>query len=282
MPELPEVETVSQGLQQRALGRRILAVDIRHAGVVAGSPEQFSSELEGRSIASIRRKGKVLALELAAEKEPARYLLVRLGMTGQFTVIGPETPLESHTHVLLTLDGRQEMRFRDVRRFGRLRSCTRAEMETIFNRLGPDAQQVTWEQFLTAMRARRGAVKSWLMNQQLMAGIGNIYADESLFAARIHPLAQPGRISRSKGRRLFLAVRKILDHAVRLQGTSFRDYVDIEGRPGNYEPQLRVYQRDGEPCPRCGRTIRRIVVAGRSSHFCPSCQPRPRYAGASR
>ena len=184
--------------------------------------------------------------------------------------------------MLLTLDGREEMRFRDVRRFGRLRSCTRDEMETIFNRLGPDAQQVTWEQFLAAMRARRGAVKSWLMNQQLMAGIGNIYADESLFAARIHPLAQPGRISRSKGRRLFLAIRRSSGPCRALQGTSFRDYVDIEGRPGNYEPQLRVYQRDGEPCPRCGHTIRRMVVAGRSSHFCPSCQPRPRYVGKVR
>jgi formamidopyrimidine-DNA glycosylase len=114
------------------------------------------------------------------------------------------------------------------------------------------------------------------MNQQLLAGLGNIYADESLFVARIHPLAQPGRVSAQKARRLFKAVRKVLEHAVKLQGTSFRDYVDIEGRPGNYEPRLRVYQRTGKPCRRCGRPIRRIVIAGRSSHFCPWCQPRPR------
>jgi len=276
VPELPEVETVSQGLRKRALGRRILAVEVRHPGVIVGSPEQFAAELEGRTIVSIRRKGKALALELEAENAPPRYLLVRLGMTGQFTVSAREAPLAPHTHVLLALDERDEVRFRDVRRFGRLRCCTREEVEAAFDRLGPDAQQVTEEQFLSAMRNRHGAIKSWLMNQQLLAGLGNIYADESLFVAGIHPLAQPGRVSAPKARRLLRAVRKVLDHAVKLQGTSFRDYVDIEGRPGNYEPRLRVYQRTGEPCRRCGRLIRRLVIAGRSSHFCPGCQPRPR------
>jgi formamidopyrimidine-DNA glycosylase len=277
MPELPEVETVSLGLQKRALGRRILAVEIRHPSVIVGSPEQFTAELEGRTIVSIRRKGKALALELEADNGPPRFMLVRLGMTGQFTVTARETPPEPHTHVLLALGDREEVRFRDVRRFGRLRCCTREEMEAAFDRLGPDAQQVSEEHFLSALRARRGAIKSWLMNQQLLAGLGNIYADESLFVAGIHPLAQPGRISARKARRLFRAVRKVLDHAVKLQGTSFRDYVDIEGRPGNYEPRLRVYQRTGKPCRRCGRPIRRIVIGGRSSHFCPRCQPRPSY-----
>jgi formamidopyrimidine-DNA glycosylase len=276
MPELPEVETVSQGLQKRALGRRILAVEVRHPGAIVGLPEQFAAELEGRTIVSVQRKGKALALELEGEDAPPRYLLVRLGMTGQFTVTAPETPLEPHTHVLLALGDHEELRFRDPRRFGRLRSCTRGEVEAAFDRLGPDAQQVTEEQFLSAMRARRGAIKNWLMNQQLLAGLGNIYADESLFVAGIHPLAQPGRIPAREARRLLRAVRKVLDLAVQLQGTSFRDYVDIEGRPGHYESRLRVYQRTGKPCPRCGRPIRRIVIAGRSSHFCPCCQPRPR------
>ena len=282
MPELPEVETVLQGLQKRALGRRILAVEVRHSGVIVGSPVEFAAEIEGRAIVSIRRKGKALALELAAENAPPRYLIVRLGMTGQFTVSPRQAPLPPHTHVLLALGEQDELRFRDVRRFGRLRSCTREQMEALFARLGPDAQQVTEAHFLSAMRARRGAIKSWLMNQQLLAGLGNIYADESLFVAGIHPLAQPGRVSTLKARRLFRAVRKVLDRAVKLQGTSFRDYVDIEGRPGNYEPRLRVYQRSGEACRRCGRLIRRIVIAGRSSHFCPRCQPRPRHIAKMR
>ena len=282
MPELPEVETVSQGLQRHALGRRILAVEVRHPGVIVGPAEQFAAEIEGRAIVSVQRKGKALALELSAEDQPPRYLLVRLGMTGQFTVRAREAPLEPHTHVLLALGDREELRFRDVRRFGRLRACTPGEVQAAFARLGPDAQQMTEKQFLAAMRARRGAIKSWLMNQQLLAGLGNIYADESLYVAGIHPLAQPGRVSPPKARRLFRAVRRVLDHAVKLQGTSFRDYVDIEGRPGNFEPRLRVYQRTGQPCRRCGHPIRRIVIAGRSSHFCSACQPRPRYLARTR
>jgi formamidopyrimidine-DNA glycosylase len=276
MPELPEVETVSRGLRSRALGRRIIAVEVRHPGVIVGSPEQFAAELQGRAIVSVRRKGKALAIELSRAGRPPRYLLVRLGMTGQFTVSTRQAPVEPHTHVLIAISDREELRFRDVRRFGRLRACTREDLEDVFDRLGPDAQQMTEEQFLLAMRGRRGAIKSWLMNQHLLAGLGNIYADEALFVAGIHPLAQPGRISPGRARRLFKAVRKVLDQAVNLQGTSFRDYVDIEGRAGNYEPRLRVYQRTGKPCRRCRRPIRRIVVAGRSSHFCPSCQPRPR------
>jgi formamidopyrimidine-DNA glycosylase len=263
------------------LGRRIVAVEVRHPGAIVGSPEEFVAELAGRAIVAVKRKGKALSLQLEAENAPPRYLLVRLGMTGQFTVTARETPLEPHTHVLLALGDREELRYRDPRRFGRLRSCTREDVEAAFDRLGPDAQQVTEEQFLSALRARRGAIKSWLMNQQLLAGLGNIYADESLFVAGIHPLVQPGRLSAGKARRLFRAVRKVLAHAVKLQGTSFRDYVDIEGRPGNYELRLRVYQRTGKPCRRCGRPIRRIVIAGRSSHFCPRCQPRPRHVAGT-
>jgi formamidopyrimidine-DNA glycosylase len=249
--------------------------------VIVGPPEQFAAHVEGRAIISVQRKGKVLALELSAECGPPRYLLVRLGMTGQFTVSAREAPLEPHTHVVLVLGEREELRFRDVRRFGRLRSCTREELEAVFGRLGPDAQQATEEEFLSALRGRRGPLKSWLMNQQLLAGLGNIYADESLFMARIHPLTQAGRLSAPRARRLFRAVRKVLATAVKLQGTSFSDYVDIEGRPGKYEPRLRVYQRTGEPCRRCGRPIRRIVIAGRSSHYCPGCQrsSQPRSGG---
>jgi len=284
MPELPEVETVFRGLKGRALGRRITAVEISHPGVIVGPPEEFVSRLEGRLIQSLQRKGKALALELGAgDGEPARYLLMRLGMTGQVTVVPSAEPSEPHTHVRLALDdGNEEIRYRDVRRFGRLRCCTQEELDAILARLGPDAQRITAEQFFAAMQGRQGAIKSWLMNQQLLAGLGNIYADEALFEARIHPLSQPGRVGEEAAQRLFRAVRKVLDRAVALQGTSFRDYVDIEGRPGNFLPRLKVYQRDGKPCRRCGHAIRRIVIAGRSSHYCPRCQPRPRHVARMR
>ena len=284
MPELPEVETVAQGLRRRALGRRVVAVEVRHPGVIGGVVEDFVSTLEGRRVAQVTRKGKAIAVEMAGpEGAEPRYLLVRLGMTGQLTVVPRNEPVEPHTHVFMPLDGgREELRFRDARRFGRLRALTVAELAKVFGSLGPDAQTVTESQFLAAMRGRKGAIKSWLMNQNLVAGLGNIYADEALYEARIHPLSQPGRVSSEKAHNLFKAVRKVLDRAVRLGGTTFSDYLDIEGRPGAFLSKLRVYQHTGEPCRRCGKAIRRMVIAGRSSHFCPQCQARPRFIARMR
>lgn len=285
MPELPEVETVRRGLAARALGRRLDAVEILGPQVVAGSVDEFVAGLAGRTIRGLERKGKALAIELGSPKgeagEKPCYLLVRLGMTGQLVVVPRQAALEPHTHVRMPLEGgAEEIRYCDARRFGRLRCCTLEELGAAFARLGPDAPGISEDEFLRAMQGRRGAIKNWLLNQAMLAGLGNIYADEALFAAGIHPLAQPGRLASASARRLLRAVKKVLRRAVDLQGTSFRDYVDIEGRPGNFLPRLKVYQRTGEPCRRCRAPIRRVVVAGRSSHFCPRCQPRPRHAAA--
>jgi formamidopyrimidine-DNA glycosylase len=249
MPELPEVETVLRGLKQRVLGRRIEAVEVLCSLVLAGSADEFISLVAGRTITSLRRKGKALAIELAAHNgDTPRHLLARLGMTGQFLLVPRESALEPHTHVRLLLEGAaEEIRYRDVRRFGRLRCCIPAELEALFARLGPDAPDISELEFLRATQGRRGAIKSWLMDQSALSGLGNIYADEALFEARIHPLAQPGRLSRASARRLHRAVKKVLHRAVALQGTSFRDYIDIEGRPGNFLSRMRVYQRNGEP-----------------------------------
>ncbi len=284
MPELPEVENVAQGLRRRALGRRIVSVEIRHTAVIAGSSEEFVSTLEGRKLSNVSRTGKAIAVELTSDNGlPPHFLLVRLGMTGQLTVTPHDAPIEPHTHVFMLLDdGREELRFRDARRFGRLRSLTLAELEKVMGALGPDAQKVTEAHFLAAMKCRKGAIKSWLMNQNLVAGLGNIYADEALFEARIHPLSQPGRVSNDKALLLYKAVRKVLDRAVALGGTTFSDYMDIEGRPGAFLNKLKVYQHTGEPCRRCKHAIRRIVVGGRSSHFCPHCQPKPRVTAKMR
>jgi formamidopyrimidine-DNA glycosylase len=283
MPELPEVETVAEGLRRRTLGRKITEVEIRHAGLIKGSPQDFIRRVSGRAIAAVRRKGKVIAVELAGDAGEPQFLMIRLGMTGQVTLEPSESPREPHTHVVLHLDTRwQELRFGDTRRFGSLRVLGREEVEAVLGTLGPDAREITEDAFFQSMRGRRGALKSWLMNQQILAGLGNIYADEALFAARLHPLGQPGRVSRDAARRLYRAVRSVLNRAVNLQGTSFRDYVDIEGRPGNFAMRLKVYQRTGEPCRRCRTPIRRIVIAGRSSHFCPDCQPRPRHTAKMR
>ncbi len=278
MPELPEVETVARGLRERALGRSITRVEVLHPGVLLTPPAVFEEQICGRRICSIERKGKVLALGLERRDGDPLFLMLRLGMTGQVTVRDRAEPLEAHTHVRLGLDGAdKEIRFRDARRFGRLRLCTRAELDAVLAKLGPDAEQIAPEAFWRAAQGRRGAIKSWLLNQRWLAGVGNIYADEALYAARIHPLARPGRLSRQSLLRLHQAIQKVLRHAVELQGTSFRDYLDIEGQPGSYQRRLEVYGREGKPCRRCHRAIRRLTVAGRSSHYCPRCQPRPRH-----
>jgi formamidopyrimidine-DNA glycosylase len=285
MPELPEVETVRRGLETRVLGHRITTVKVSNPQVIVGSLLYFRKNARG-VIRHLHRKGKALALELGPahaedDARTAHYLLLRLGMTGQVTVVPREHPLEPHTHVRFALENREEIRYRDVRRFGRLRCCTPLELRAIFGELGPDAPTITAGEFLEALQGRRAPIKSWLMDQSRLAGVGNIYADESLFAARIHPLTKAGRLSRPRALALHRAVEKVLRSAVALQGTSFRDYIDIEGQPGRFSMKLKVYQRTDEPCPRCSTAIERMVIAGRSSHFCPRCQPPPRRRSAS-
>jgi formamidopyrimidine-DNA glycosylase len=278
MPELPEVETVRRGLEARVLGRRIVAVEVNHPQVIVGSLERFERDARG-TIRRLARKGKAIAVELRSGTDgakSARYLLVRLGMTGQVTVVPREYPVERHTHVRLTLENGEEIRYRDVRRFGRLRCCTPHELESIFSGLGPDAPAMSADEFLAALKGRRTPIKSWLLNQSRLSGVGNIYADEALFDARIHPLTEAGTLSRRDAITLHRSVEKVLWRAIALQGTSLRDYVDIEGNPGRFQASLRVYQRTGEPCRRCRSRIRRIVISGRSSHFCPHCQLRSR------
>ncbi len=279
MPELPEVETVLRGLEPRAVGRRITGVEIINRGVIIGDPVSFQKHLTGRLVAGLRRKGKALAINLVANGAiHGDCLLVRLGMTGQVVVTRRDAPLLPHTHVRMILNrGAGEIRYRDSRRFGRLRYCTREEVEKVFESLGPDALEMTEKQFRDSLHGRHGSIKAWLLNQQMLAGLGNIYADEALFEARIHPQTPAGKATDRQAGALLRAVRQVLRQAVALQGTSFRDYVDIEGRPGNFLPQLRVYQKTGEPCVRCGAAIRRIIICGRSSHFCPRCQRRPRH-----
>ena len=293
MPELPEVETVRRGLESRVLGRRIVNVEVRHPQIILGSPEDFAEQARG-VIRRLERKGKAIAIELgmaaresmarpqgrsrtdAEQRQPAGYILLRLGMTGQVTVVPRDYPLESHTHVRLELDDGEEIRYRDIRRFGRLGFCNSDQIKSVFAAMGPDAPSMTAEQFVANLRDRRTPIKNWLLNQGRLAGVGNIYADESLFAAGIHPLTEAGSLRRAEAIKLHRAVVSVLRRAVAKQGTSMRDYIDIDGNPGRYASKLKVYQREGQRCARCGSTIQRIVLGGRSSHFCPNCQRRPR------
>jgi len=257
MPELPEVETIARTLAPRILGRRILEARFYSSLVAGGAAKELRRRVAGRKIAAVRRHGKFLLLDLDGET-----LSIHLGMTGRLlwgAVRGPYTRAE------FLLDGGLLL-YDDVRQFGRIELAGRTAA------LGPDALAIGESAFVDLLRTRRGRIKPLLLNQGLLCGIGNIYADEALFRARIHPLASAKRLSAARARRLHAAIQASLAAAIASGGSSISDYVDSEGRQGTFQLQHRVYGKAGEPCPACGTAIRRIVVAQRGTHYCPKCQ----------
>ena len=264
MPELPEVETVVRSIRP-LVGRRIVSAEFSCLRVLrGGDPDAMAASLAGKRIAAVHRYGKFILVELA----PAGYLMVHLGMTGRL-LLGGATG--KHTHAVLTLS-RGVLLYEDSRQFGRLQYFDRVPER--FEKLGPEPLEVSFDDFFAATRGRKTSIKALLLNQDFVRGIGNIYADESLFRAGIHPLAEAGRIGKPRVRRLYDVVREVLSEAIAAGGSSISDYVDAEGRRGWFQIQHRAYGRTGEPCVTCGAPIRRAVVAQRSSHFCPRCQKR--------
>jgi formamidopyrimidine-DNA glycosylase len=276
MPELPEVETVARGLREVLRGRRVSSVRLGKTDFI-DDPAALQQDLPGRTFARIRRLGKFLVLDLEPRKTPAEEtsLLIHLGMTGKISVCPPETPVPLHTHVFLALDDGRELRYNDVRRFGRMALLANGAHERVLGGLGLEPLEITAAEFRTRIQARKSRIKAVLLNQSVMRGIGNIYADESLWRAKIHPEEIGARLKDDELRRLHRAVRHILREAIRLRGSSISDYVDLDGGRGEFQQKHRAYQHDGKKCFRCGTIIRRIIVAGRSSHFCPQCQPAP-------
>jgi formamidopyrimidine-DNA glycosylase len=197
-------------------------------------------------------------------------------MTGKISVVTPEAPVPPHTHVFLALDDGRELRYNDVRRFGRMALLANGAHERVLGDLGLEPLEATEEEFRARIQSRSAHIKALLLDQRVLRGIGNIYADESLWRAKIHPRKLGAKLMQDELRRLHRAVRDILLEAIRLRGSSVSDYVDSAGQRGEYQLRHRVYQREGKKCFRCGALIRRIIVAGRSSHFCPHCQPGPR------
>ena len=276
MPELPEVETVARGVHARVRGDRILDAWFgTHREPFKTPSARQARGLEGRSILAVHRTGKHIVFELGPaggqSSEPAAQWIVHLGMTGRLLVTAPDAPVAPHTHARLGLAGGRELRFVDPRRFGRLEFRDLARDQGFG---GPGAEPLTIGKadFAALFRGRRVAIKSALLNQKLLAGVGNIYADESLFRAGIRPRKAAGRLARVELERLRIALRQVLEHAIRLGGSSVSDYVDADGARGFFQLEHCVYQRTGEPCRRCQTPIRRIVLGGRSSHYCPHCQ----------
>jgi formamidopyrimidine-DNA glycosylase len=285
MPELPEVETVARGLRQAILGRRILSVTLGKTDFI-DDPAALEQHLPGRRIEAVERYGKFMLLRLSAvhgesrassngDGEPAS-LLVHLGMTGQIASSPAGRPLEKHTHVCLLLDDGRELRYTDARRFGRIAYLTNALLADELIGFGADPLEVGKEEFAERICIRRARVKALLLDQSVLRGVGNIYADESLWKAKIHPARLGAKLSGKEAEKLRRALQDILQKAIVLRGSSISDFLDVEGEPGEYQRHHRAYGREGKNCYRCKTAIRRAVVAGRSSYFCPRCQPSPR------
>src|SRR5579885_1374171 len=263
MPELPEVETVARSIAP-LLGRRILSAEFRSVRVLrGGDPEAMAACLQGRRIQEIRRYGKFIVIRMEGG-----YLTIHLGMTGRLLLGGPAS---KHTHAILTLD-QGVLLYDDSRQFGRLQWS--GEFPARVAQLGPEPLEIGFPEFARMLKSRKARIKALLLNQDFLRGIGNIYADEALFRAGIHPLAMAHRLSRERARRLWDAIGAVLREAIAAGGSSISDYVDAEGRKGFFQVSHRVYQRTGEACVTCGTAIRRTLVAQRSSHFCPRCQKR--------
>ncbi len=270
MPELPEVETVVRDLRAPLVGRAIASVLVGDKKL-RRSPGANLEALVGRTFHGIERRGKWICLDLAGP-----WLLVHLGMTGQFTFAAAQLPREDHTHVVFTLGpGGEELRFRDIRRFGSVSLyATRADLDAFFVKqlLGPEPWDLEPASWFKRLKATSRVLKAILLDQRTVAGVGNIYADESLHVAGLHP-ALPGKdVTRAQAEKLRLAIVEVLEHAIELRGSSIRNYVGGSGLMGKMQNEFRVYGRTGEPCLRCTQPLERIVLAGRSTHFCPRCQ----------
>ena len=294
MPELPEVETVARGLQISVAGRRIVSVTLRKTDFM-DDPDTIEREVPGTQIARVERFGKFMLLRLVRDRaasEPqakliaaeasSQALLVHLGMTGNLAPHFAKQPLDKHTHATFVLDDGRELRYTDARRFGRMAYLAGETLAAELLRFGADPLEVTAEEFAKRIESSRARIKALLLDQTVLRGVGNIYADESLWSAGIHPAKSGAKLKRKELARLRQALQKILRKAIQMRGSSISDFVDAEGQPGNYQQHHRAYGREGKKCFRCGRAIKRIIVAGRSSYFCPACQRTPHRKGRIR
>jgi formamidopyrimidine-DNA glycosylase len=277
MPELPEVETVVRGLQTALPGRRIVSVRLGKTDFIE-DPAALERELPGSRVESVRRHGKFMLIELRPGNSTGASfsLQVHLGMTGRMVVASPDAPIPPHTHVFLALDDGREVRYTDPRRFGFMRIVEGSAREALLGKVGLDPLAATESDFRSKISNRRARVKALLLDQHVLGGMGNIYTDESLWRAHIHPKRLGTNLSDGEIHRLYRAMRQVLTQAIGLRGSSISDFVDSYGLPGDFQHKHRVYGREGKKCFRCGTPIRRATVAGRSSYFCPRCQPAPR------
>jgi formamidopyrimidine-DNA glycosylase len=270
VPELPEVETVANGVDARVRGQRVVSVWTSGKPQTFKSPEDEIAEvLTGARIERVRRVGKTIVADvLRSDKTPAQFL-IHLGMTGRLLVSKANVSLPPHTHAVLTLDDGRELRFVDPRRFGRLSVVT---SEGGYAGPGAEPTTISADEFAKLFKGRKLAIKAALLNQSILHGVGNIYADESLFRAGLRPRKQAGKLTRMELGKLHAALQQVLAHAIQLGGSSVSDYVDADGIRGFFQLEHKVYGRAGELCKDCGTPLKKIVVGGRTTVYCPVCQ----------
>jgi formamidopyrimidine-DNA glycosylase len=302
MPELPEVETIARGLAKRVTGDVIESIWLgEKPEPLKSSPREIAAALENTRILGVRRMGKHIVFDLERNprggrkeraplptkgvqtKSPRRgsrlqqeetlpsthsQFIVHLGMTGRLQVCDPQSEILKHTHAIAKLASGRELRFVDPRRFGRLSVAAAGD----FTAAGIEPLEADLDRFTGLFRGRKTPIKSALLNQTLLRGVGNIYADESLFRAGIRPRRRASAITREQLAKLFSSVQEVLREAIALGGSSISDYVDADGEEGFFQLRHRVYGREGKPCLVCKTAVKRIVIAGRSSHYCPKCQ----------
>ncbi len=273
MPELPEIEVLRLSLEPLLVGETIVGLRVRNPALREPVDRyRLGRRVRGRAVERLRRRAKYLLIDL----EGGSTLVVHLGMSGRLTLLGGAAPVQPHEHVAFRLAGGGRLAFRDPRRFGLVLALATAglERDRHFASLGiePLGDELSGDALAGLASNRRGPVKSFLMDGRLIVGVGNIYASEALHRAAVHPRRSVARISIERWRRLADSVRATLRQAIAEGGTTLNDFADGEGRSGYFQVSLRAYGREGEPCPRCGRAIRRLVMAGRSTFYCPGCQ----------
>lgn len=275
MPELPEVETVVKGLRPLITGKIVTEVEIREENMIAhpkNDIKAFTKDLIGSKIEEVKRRGKYIIIELNNYKD----LIIHLRMTGKLLVKEVKDFRDKHTHVIFSLNDGQEIRFNNIRKFGRVYLIDRDQPEQAggLAELGPEPlnDNLSVDDFKKLFKKRRALMKSLLLNQKFIAGIGNIYADEILFRAAILPDRTADELSESEKENIYHNMREILNKGIIYGGTSFSDYVNAFGEKGSFQEELRVHQRQGEECYECGTIIEKIKISGRSTYFCPDCQ----------
>jgi len=272
MPELPEAETIARGLSRHLSGKLIAQVRALRPDIFNLRPRSLKKLLQGRMITDAGRLGKKVLLEV----EGGNKLVFSLGMSGQLYLLSAKEALPTHTHLLLVFSGlKQSLIFRDPRRFGRIDLVGKNSVKgacTALDKLGADALSISENEFIAVISVKKRQIKPLLLDQTCICGLGNIYADECLFRARIHPLSRADELDQGELRHLYWAMRELLLEAISEGGSSISDYVDASGEMGKFQAQHKVYGREGESCPVCGERIVKVRVGGRGTHFCPRCQ----------